>query len=72
MKHQRSGQKPHQARRLKKKAQRTTRQAKAQARAPRTGLGTRIARRFRKIGLRPGEEILELREIHLYMPNFED
>jgi antitoxin FitA len=37
----------------------------------RKGLGTRIASRFRKIGLRPGEEIPELRDIRLQVPDFE-
>jgi len=39
--------------------------------APREGLGTRIARHFRGIGLRPGEEIKEL-DIKLQIPNFEE
>jgi plasmid stability protein len=37
----------------------------------RKGLGTQIASRFRKIGLRPGEEIPELRDIRLQVPDFE-
>jgi plasmid stability protein len=36
------------------------------------GLGTRIASRFRDVGLKPGEEIQELRGIRLQVPNFED
>ena len=35
------------------------------------GLGTEIAARFRKIGLRPGEEIPELHDIRLQAPDFE-
>jgi plasmid stability protein len=38
--------------------------------ASRRGLGTRIAARFRKIGLKKGEEILELRDIRLQVPDF--
>ena len=36
------------------------------------GLGTQIASRFRKIGLRPGEEIQELRGFTLQIPDFEE
>jgi plasmid stability protein len=36
----------------------------------RKGLGTRISSRFRKIGLRKGEEIPELRDIKLQIPGF--
>ena len=35
------------------------------------GLGTRIASRFRDVGLRPGEEIKEIRNIRLQIPDFE-
>lgn len=38
----------------------------------RKGLGTRIAERFRGIGLRPGEEIQELHDIKLQIPDFEE
>ena len=38
----------------------------------RKGLGTRIAERFRGIGLREGEEIKELRGIKLQVPNFDE
>jgi antitoxin FitA len=34
------------------------------------GLGTQIAARFRKIGLRKDEEIRELRNIQLQIPDF--
>jgi antitoxin FitA len=34
------------------------------------GLGTRISSRFRKIGLRKGEELPELHDIQLQVPNF--
>jgi plasmid stability protein len=37
----------------------------------RKGLGTRIVEHFREIGLKPGEEILELRDIKLQVPDFE-
>jgi plasmid stability protein len=40
--------------------------------ASRRGLGTRIAARFRKIGLKKGEEILELRDIRLQVPDFKE
>jgi antitoxin FitA len=36
------------------------------------GLGTEIAELFRGIGLRPGEEIRELRDIKLREPDFEE
>jgi plasmid stability protein len=36
----------------------------------RKGLGTRIAEHFREIGLKPGEEIQELRDIKLQVPDF--
>jgi antitoxin FitA len=35
-----------------------------------TGLGTRISSRFRKIGLRKGEEIPEINDIRLQIPDF--
>ena len=38
----------------------------------RKGLGTRIAEHFRDIGLKPGEEIQELRNIKLQVPEFEE
>ncbi len=36
----------------------------------RKGLGTEIAELFRGIGLKPGEEIQELRDIKLQIPDF--
>ena len=36
------------------------------------GLGTEIASLFRDIGLMPGEEIRELRDIRLQVPDFEE
>ncbi len=39
--------------------------------ASRKGLGTEIASLFRKVGLKPGEEIQELRDIRLEVPDFE-
>jgi len=36
------------------------------------GLGTEIAALFRGIGLRPGEEIKELHDITLEVPEFEE
>jgi plasmid stability protein len=36
------------------------------------GLGTRIALRFSGRGLKPGEEIHEIRNIQLRVPNFDD
>ena len=38
----------------------------------RKGLGTEIASLFRDIGLMPGEEIRELRDIRLQVPDFEE
>lgn len=35
-------------------------------------LGTEIAELFRGIGLRPGEEIPEIHDIKLQIPNFEE
>jgi len=35
------------------------------------GLGTEIASLFRNVGLKPGEEIQELRDIRLQVPDFE-
>jgi plasmid stability protein len=43
---------------------------KSEDSAKRKGLGTRIAERFRKIGLRKGEEIPELRGFTLEPPDF--
>jgi plasmid stability protein len=40
--------------------------------ASRKGLGTRIASHFRDIGLREGEEIQELRDIRLQVPDFDE
>jgi len=37
---------------------------------PSKGLGTRIAERFRGIGLRPGEEIPEIHDLKLQIPDF--
>lgn len=37
---------------------------------PQGGLGTKIAARFRKIGLKPGEEIPELRGFTIEAPDF--
>ena len=36
------------------------------------GLGTEIAALFRDVGLKPGEEIQELPDIHLQVPDFVD
>jgi plasmid stability protein len=44
---------------------------KSEGAPPREGLGTRIAKHFRDIGLRPGKEIKEL-DIKLQIPNFEE
>jgi len=40
--------------------------------APRKGLGTEIAELFRGIGLRPGEEIPELRGFTIEPPDFKE
>jgi antitoxin FitA len=40
--------------------------------APDGGLGTEISSLFRKVGLKPGEEIQEIRDIRLQIPNFEE
>jgi plasmid stability protein len=39
---------------------------------PQGGLGSEIASLFRGIGLRPGEEIPEIRDIKLQIPDFEE
>lgn len=38
----------------------------------RKGLGTEIAELFRGIGLRPGEEIQEIHDIKLQIPDFDE
>ena len=38
----------------------------------RAGLGTEIAALFRNAGLKPGEEIRELRDVKLRHPDFEE
>jgi plasmid stability protein len=38
----------------------------------RKGLGTEIASLFRDVGLKPGEEIQELRDIRLQVPDFDE
>ena len=40
--------------------------------SPRKGLGTEIAELFRGIGLKPGEELPKLPEIHIQPPDFEE
>jgi hypothetical protein len=40
--------------------------------APKKGFGSEIAALFRGIGLRPGEEIQELRGFTIRIPNFEE
>ncbi len=45
--------------------------AKSEAASGR-GLGTEIASLFRDVGLKPGEEIQELRDIRLEVPDFEE
>jgi hypothetical protein len=55
----------------KKKTRQTARRTKSQKRIRRKGLGTRIASAFRDIGLRPGEEIQELR-IQIQPVDFEE
>jgi len=37
---------------------------------PRKGLGTRIAEHFRGIGLQPGDEIPEIHDLKLQIPDF--
>jgi len=48
------------------------RDATKDERTKRKGLGTRIAARFRKFGLKKGEEFTELRDIRLQVPDFDD
>lgn len=48
------------------------RDAANKERTSRKGLGTRIAARFRKIGLREGEEIPEMHDIQVQIPNFDE
>jgi antitoxin FitA len=38
----------------------------------RKGLGTRIAARFKGIGLKDGEELPEFRALHLEIPDFDE
>ena len=45
---------------------------KSEGTAKSKGLGTRISERFRGIGLREGEEIQELRDIKLQIPDFSE
>jgi hypothetical protein len=60
------------ARKAKKKAPATRRPTKPHGRTSRRGLGTDIVSLFRKIGLRPEEEIQEFRGIYLEPMTFED
>lgn len=46
------------------------RTATKEAESDRKGLGTRISARFRKCGLKKGEEIPELHDIRLQIPDF--
>lgn len=48
------------------------RDAAKDERRQRKGLGTEIAELFRGIGLKPGEEIQELHDIKLQIPDFEE
>ena len=48
------------------------RDAAKNERNQRKGLGTEIAELFRGIGLKPGEEIEELHDIKLQIPDFEE
>jgi plasmid stability protein len=48
------------------------RDAAKNERGQRKGLGTEIAELFRGIGLKPGEEIQELHDIKLQIPDFEE
>jgi antitoxin FitA len=48
------------------------RDAAKNERSQRKGLGTEIAELFRGIGLEPGEEIEELHDIKLQIPDFEE
>ena len=57
---------------LKEEVRQILRDATKTETANRKGLGTEIASHFRKIGLRKGEEIKELREIRLQVPNFDE
>jgi len=48
------------------------RDAAKNERNQRKGLGTEIAELFRGIGLKPGEEIEELHDIKLQIPDFDE
>jgi plasmid stability protein len=48
------------------------RDAAKNERNQRKGLGTEIAELFRGIGLKPGEEIEELHDIELQIPDFDE
>ena len=60
------------ARNLGEEVREILRDAVKSERAVGGGLGTRIASRFRDVGLRPGEEIKEIRDIRLQIPDFEE
>jgi len=60
------------ARRQKKKTRGAMQPIRSQATNQRTGLGTEISLHFRGIGLRKGEEIPELHDIKLQIPDFEE
>jgi len=67
----RRGLKP-KARTQSKKARRATHPTSSQTTGRKIGLGTEIAVLFRGIGLRTGEEIPELHDIKLQIPNFDE
>jgi plasmid stability protein len=54
---------------MEEEAREILRNATKEEDAPRAGLGTRIASRFRKVGFKKGE-IKELRSIGLQIPDF--
>ena len=60
MKHREHRLKSRQTRRPKKKARQAVRHATSQSHTRREGIGTKIASRFRQIGLKSGEEIQDL------------
>jgi hypothetical protein len=55
-----------------KKMRRAAQSTRSRATNRKVGFGTEISAHFRGIGLRKGEEIQELHDIKLQIPNFEE
>ncbi|HEV2102336.1 MAG TPA: hypothetical protein VGR58_06110 [Candidatus Acidoferrum sp.] len=72
MKRRASTQKPRRRVSKKNRSHRATAQAKFGSSSRKYGMGSEIAADFRGIGLKPGEEIQELHDIKLQIPDFEE